>query len=669
MLIDAKSNLARLMATENILIEQKNVPTAYFDLETRTLTIPTLDGKLSSELLDLLLGHEVGHALETPIEGWHNSIIDLKINRSILNVCEDIRIEKKIKRKFPGIRSSFIKGYNELLERDFFGVKGKNLNELNFIDRLNLYTKGGVSLGIEFLKEELSLLDEAQNTETFDDVVSIAQKIEKYMEEYAEEETSKTVFLLDNDFDGENDDVDYEENGDDFSFEKTDVSPTGKEKYVDSYTDSVFREREKNLISKEAKQIKYVNIPDLNLNEIIIPYSEIADIFDSYGYTEYDKQLFATKYNSFKNESNKVVSYLVKEFELRKNASQMARAKVSKSGEINLKKIHEYRYNEDIFSRITKVPNGKSHGLVLFLDWSGSMDTHLESTVKQLLNIVFFCRKLNIPFEVYAFTSRVRGVQVEEYSSWYNKIQQDDLMVAKFSLLNFLSSNMTSAQFNKQCQYLLGISSMYDRPLILQLSGTPLNECILASFNIIPKFKKEKKLEIVNTIFLTDGDGHDLPFTFDDRNRPVRINRYGGRVIYRDTVTKTMCEENTNKSSSFATTECLLNLLRQRAGGNLIGFYLANQRDLRNAIQENVRDDVIVTAHLIQLRKNKYTFVQNVGYNEYYFLNTGRLDTDDGTDFEVKGNTTRALVSAFSKYTTNRIQNRIILNRFISLIS
>jgi len=98
MLVESKSNLARLMATENLVVEQRVVHTASFDIKNRILTVPVLNGNLSNEVIDLLLGHEVGHALETPEQGWHDSIVDLKVNRSILNVCEDVRIEKKIKR-------------------------------------------------------------------------------------------------------------------------------------------------------------------------------------------------------------------------------------------------------------------------------------------------------------------------------------------------------------------------------------------------------------------------------------------------------------------------------------------------------------------------------------------------------------------------------------------
>ena len=189
MLIDSKSNLARLMATENLVIEQRRVPTAYFDIKNRVLTVPILNGKLSPELYDLLLGHEVGHALETPEAGWHHSVIELKeVSRTTVNICEDVRIEKKIKRRFPGIRVSFLKGYKELMDMDFFGVKGKDLNALNFLDRLNLHSKGGAQLSIRFNKEETDLVEEAEDAETFEETVGVAKKIEAYMKKQEEKE-------------------------------------------------------------------------------------------------------------------------------------------------------------------------------------------------------------------------------------------------------------------------------------------------------------------------------------------------------------------------------------------------------------------------------------------------------------------------------------------------
>ena len=148
-LLESKSLLAKLMATENLVVEQSNVPTAFFDVKNRVLTIPVLDKNISGYLYDLFVGHEVGHALYTPESGLIRAR-DLKIPQSISNVIEDVRIEKKVKYKYPGLRSSFTKAYVELTQKDFFGTNGVDLNELNFVDRVNMHSKGGAMLGIRF---------------------------------------------------------------------------------------------------------------------------------------------------------------------------------------------------------------------------------------------------------------------------------------------------------------------------------------------------------------------------------------------------------------------------------------------------------------------------------------------------------------------------------------
>jgi hypothetical protein len=56
------------------------------------------------------------------------------------------------------------------------------------------------------------------------------------------------------------------------------------------------------------------------------------------------------------------------------------------------------------FKKVTTLADGKNHGLVFVLDWSGSMSDVMSDTVKQLFNLIWFCKKVAIPFEVYAFT-------------------------------------------------------------------------------------------------------------------------------------------------------------------------------------------------------------------------------------------------------------------------
>jgi hypothetical protein len=697
MLVESKSNLARLMATENLLVEQRNVPTASFDLKSRILTVPILNGNLSSHLYDLLLGHEVGHALETPEQGWHDSIIDLKVDKSILNVCEDVRIEKKIKRKFPGIRVSFLRGYQELMEMDFFKTKGKKLNEYNLIDRINLYSKGGPSQGIEFSDEEAVLLKEVETTETFSEVVEVARKIQEFMKneirQHEKQEAQKKLIIEITDeppTEGgeviDPDDFDEIEIVDKRTKPSTmvDCGVSSKESMYDySKTDKSFREKENTLYDDKKKEMVYTNIPELQLENIIVQHDELwASVIAQNKHNRMNADKLNKNYNKFRQESNKVVSYLVKEFEMHKNATQMIRSKTSKTGEIDMSRLHNYKITDDIFKRMTKTPNGKSHGLVMFVDWSGSMQQHINDTIKQVLNLTMFCKKVNIPFEVYALSS---GGKNEFSGSYYKTIIQNlkvgDAVLKEFTLLNFLSSKMSTRSYTQAATMLLDFGSNgmdkgvnYTVPGWMHLSGTPLNETVVAAFQIVPEFKKKNRLEIVNTVFLTDGDGHNMNL------RAEYVDMYGKvkyctthphsqcRTFFRDPITKSIIEVTMTPYSSLGSqqTICLLKLLKQRLESNIIGFYICKPSGARGVLSQYGAKDV--EEQYQDFRLKGHTQINDVGYDEYYIIKSDKMGIDDAT-FEVATNTTRSLVSAFTKYTGNKVNNRVVLNRFIKLIA
>ena len=152
-----KSGLAKLLATENLTIQHQKISTAAFDPKNRVLYCPIWEN-MSGDLYDLLMGHEVGHALDTPADGWHDTVHSMGKNyKGFLNVVEDARIEKRQKRRYPGLRSSFIKGYDELMKRDFFGLDGRNVDAMTFIDRLNLFTKSGYTMQIAFTDAEQAM--------------------------------------------------------------------------------------------------------------------------------------------------------------------------------------------------------------------------------------------------------------------------------------------------------------------------------------------------------------------------------------------------------------------------------------------------------------------------------------------------------------------------------
>ena len=96
---ETKSLVAKLMAEENLDVQHGKYDTAMFDLKNRKLLLPVYKW-MNGPVYDLMCSHEVGHARYTPEDGWHQTPSDRGPGyKSFVNVVEDARIEKKIKRK------------------------------------------------------------------------------------------------------------------------------------------------------------------------------------------------------------------------------------------------------------------------------------------------------------------------------------------------------------------------------------------------------------------------------------------------------------------------------------------------------------------------------------------------------------------------------------------
>ena len=192
-----KSLLAKLLASENITVEHGNYQTASFDVKNRVIRLPIFK-YMSGSIYDLMVLHEVGHALWTPLKGLHSEKNEKGPGfKSYLNVVEDARIEKKIKRKYPGGSKPMIEGYRQLVSENFFATKDRDLNALNLIDRINLHYKIGASAGIEFDEIESPFLTEIDKAETFEEIYDITVRLY----DYSKENESQTDFQDFTDFD------------------------------------------------------------------------------------------------------------------------------------------------------------------------------------------------------------------------------------------------------------------------------------------------------------------------------------------------------------------------------------------------------------------------------------------------------------------------------------
>ena len=698
---ESKSLLAKLMATENLHVEQRAVQTASFDVEKRVLIIPKLDENISGYLYDLFIAHEVGHALYTPKDGLKLAFDEGL--QAVANMVEDARIERKIKNKYPGIRSSFVRGYKELLEKDFFGTKGADLNDLSILDRLNLFFKGGPTQGIVFNTKERVLVDAIEKTQSYEDVLEVARLIGIYAKEEREKKRAKMLEEGIEEIEEESYELDFDDN-DDYE-DEYDLDPSSSDENSDSdskvekkenrdfksgyggsetsqddgeirsLTDEEFKKNQTKLFAEKGSEYYYGNLPKLNMEKVIWKYKNVYADFRNFEPELAELVTHSTSFAKIRKETNKVVSYLAKEFEMRKNAEQSKRASIAKTGELDMSKIYSYKFSEDIFRKMTVIPGGKSHGLIMFIDWSGSMSNHLENTVKQLISLTMFCKKVSIPYEVYAFSSETP----DNYEQ--DKIE-GDIDIGRFRLINFLSSKMTASEYSYGCNLLLKLSNnRYYRSSLFGLGGTPLNEAVLAAMEIVPAFQKSYKLQVVNTVFLTDGEGHSwrnvfvkrtdgyITSTDSDSYQPgVYIPRSQKQMIIRDPVTKSQ-EILDSYSFGIKSTSTMVKLLKERTGCNVVGFYVLAGREM-NRTRDYFPKTADFDAIKLKFRKEKTLVVTTAGFDEYYFLRSEGLDTEDDVEFDVKENVTRrGLVSAFSKYTKNRVMNRVVLNRFIGMIA
>ena len=701
----SKSNLAKLLAEENLLVEQRKVRTAYFDLNTRTLVLPTLKEELSNDVVDLLVSHEVGHALETPPDGWEDAIKEKKIKPGILNVVEDARIEAFVKRKYPGLKSVYARAYKELMSIDFFGLSKLDISSLNFVDRMNLHFKVGFVAGVEFSEEEQEILNKVEKVKNYGEVMKLSKEIEEFIKNDYKEKVADYKSSLNFD------EIEYEES-EDFGEEeslfenqenkKSEESQEGDdeeeesggfgnssgddedqdfddmEDLFNSYTDDASKDKEKDLYAFDGKETIYVDVPKINIDDYIIHYSivysrmneEVPSIFTS----------IDGLYNKFKNENASVVSYLAKEFNLKKNASIRKKAKESQSGDINLNKLYSYKVNNDIFKRNTKVQNEKNHSMIFYLDWSGSMDHYMIDTIKQLLCLVMFCKKVNIPYEVYAFTSLYtkEGEYATVHSMYSDeprmRVADNTVNLTGMNLINLLSYKMSNIDFIKAANLLLsfngscffGADTRYiaTAPFWFNLGNTPLNHAILLSDKIAKKFKQETKTDILNNIFLTDGESNQLKF-----NVGRSYLRFDDRYIkgfLRDKETKiTKVIKVGNKLSE--TNQCV-EFVKQSNDFRYFGFRLAGKSEVKNN-SFVFFNDWNYSKYWTELKKNNCIKATNTGFDEFYFIRANLIVEDQELNKIEEKESVNSIFKKYDKVVSSKFNNRIFLKKFISFIS
>ncbi len=701
---EVKGTLAKLLATENLTVEHRKVSTACFDVEKRLLILPIWK-TASNNVYDLLVGHEVGHALYTPNEDFSSAPKDF------VNVLEDARIERMMKVTYPGLRRSFFVGYRELWEQDFFGVKNDDPNTLSLIDRINLYFKGNPN--IPFADEEMVWVNRAEKTKTFQDVIELAKELYDFcaskqedkeemppMPQSGDGEQSADREIESNDdsqseqqdkeWPTENDPEKDHRNDRDFSEDDAQLevpSYQGGADETKSVTDEALAQALETLVDDHAKEWVYLSIPNPKVEDYIIPFQETQENLYNHFYDEsrdsvwHENVQYAVEhYNAFKKDTQKTVNYLCKQFEMKKSADEYRRAATSKTGVLDTNKLHTYKYNDDIFKKVTVIPEGKNHGLVMYLDWSGSMQHQLLDTLKQTYNLIWFCKKSGIPFRVYAFQSGYGYGDMDETTSQ----KEGELAIASdFRLFEFFSSRQNKQSLEKSMHLVYtqvfamgGWRLSHYSPYTL--GGTPLAEAVYCTRSIVNTMKMVERVSKVNVICLTDGEANPMSYVhrFED-DHPYRAGEYRyqylchtrGKVFFlRDPKTGY-----TRKISHhpYVTTKEIVSFYREITDYNWIGIRLCAKGDLTKLVREFAGDQLDAIDK--QWKKERFASLKNcAGFTEAFYMPEKNIGMGS-QDLEVKQKnevvTKAELTRAFKKHMASKMANKTILNAFIEQIA
>lgn len=701
------------------MIRVGNYSTAFFDVKNRVLGLPSWNVS-DKNVADLLVGHEVGHALHTPVDAHAEFTARYpKAPFDVANIVEDIRIERLIQENFPGLITPFRNGYSYFLEKDFFKIAGKDVNAMSFLDRLNLKGKLRTLIDIEFTPEEQLIFEACDSTKTWNDVLEVCGRVIEYIgntpnpacQAPQPQEENGEASGKSNDEQDANDDT---QNLSHDSPQESETKPNGEgTKAADQK-------------QQTPNQVRSQEEPDFSCTTQDNFDSELNKLHDGCDFSsintpiksDFEKCIFdldkiqagrrrnLSRYNDimtgadlnelwkdFKISSKKSVASFVREFERKKSAYEYSRATVASTGAINVNKLHAYRYDDQIFKSVTRLAKSKSHGMAFFLDCSQSMEGVIRQVVKQTLELVWFCKAVGIPFIVYGFTSNTYNY--DHHDARFG----ENIDFRACSVYELLNSNLNKNEFETASKEFFA-NYVYGRNTFGNhyecMSGTPLYETTIIAAHIVNEFREKTGVQKMNTIFISDGDGSGLSVLKNDadRNFDKDYRAYSMRrsFVWHKKEIKFHLSD-VEKKAEMASR--LMQDFKAITGSNTLCFFIptAGKKDIvskcANAYITSDKFPSIKTwgegyqayeKNVKSKRKDDERVIYipgGFGFDGYFVMRDGHssvaLSDEDfvlGKDIDCDSRGGRKLLAKeFTKHNANKKQSRVFLTKFMDLIA
>lgn len=456
--VPAYSLFAQLLASEHLRVTvDRAAKTASFSPEARILTLPSYSN-FDNDAWLLFIAHEVGHALFTPADSFtcpaftalaakygHNAVA------SVVNVFEDVRIERLVREKYRGLAGTFSRGYHSLMTRKFFGFSSQSIGSLwsqkSPLDRVNIYAKVGGLLRLSLSEsQEVAWYNRALRAQTYDEILSLVADV---MAELTEEQRKQAAHrgqqhqpsqgqttgkpsqsqpsqgaidpsakdAQSQDAQSGTEQGDASEAPSSGSSQDAQPSPSQGAPAEPTAAEVAAASDPFAIASQEAAEKSLRDATAFSYNEsgiTVLPTSTgylhhndrtVEQVLALWKATPEQRDMFRTIAHQQRREQSSILASMIAAFRANQAAWQSRRVQVSRSGVIDTAKLAQYKLTEDLFLRRRSLPEAQNHGFVLHVDWSSSMEGKMSVVLWQVLHLIWFAESIKVPVSVYGFSN------------------------------------------------------------------------------------------------------------------------------------------------------------------------------------------------------------------------------------------------------------------------
>jgi len=375
---------------------------------------------------------------------------------------------------------------------------------------------------------------------------------------------------------------------------------------------------------------------------------------------EIKKDTTADQYfESFRNLTKDLYKYLVMPmsiemnniFHLRKKAWELKNTRHKQVGSLDMSKIYAYKTSDNLFKKNTWKPEGKSHGVVIALDFSSSMHSTIMSCVLNAAAITVFCKKNKIPCKVVTFTTH--GLSNTAPSTLINtgmnskgifgisnnfdskilfddKMKEYDILTTFYNLFLMVNrDNLT--KMNNGFKHRSEIVNRYSNVSYLNMNSTPLSMGMWCGIDNAMEMKKT--VQQVTLLTISDGMGNQHfssgAFNCIYNNEVYTVEHMHKQALYPP-----------KKEYKFEDNEIIMmNEICKDLGINSIHINLTTNTNVSTTYPLtviNIPQKEVDTFNK-QYQNNGYVVVGNLlNFNKTLFINQNILDRfiDDNITFE-----------------------------------